>query len=266
MSDAPSGLGGPEGSPRRLGWWEILFAPLPHLRGKLALRLTIRTVLFLFRSRIRAIHGAERLNTAAAPVLFVANHSQRLEAVILPALLTFLGKGRNVHFFADWNFLVIPVLGWILSLNEPIVVVRKDLRPRFLNWIKPYYAAAADPMNRALLHLRLHEPVGIFLEGTANRARSCMLRGLTGGARLSLESGSTVIPIGIRFDPHPAGRPISDLEAFEIHVGEPLRPPRIPLPGRTDISAWHGRLCQSLSALSGKPWTAKNPRTRNEIE
>jgi 1-acyl-sn-glycerol-3-phosphate acyltransferase len=254
------------GTARRLGWREILTTPLPHLHGRWALRLTIRTVLLLFRSRIRGIHGAERLVDADLPALFVANHSQRLEAVILPALLAFLSRGRNVHFLADWNFLVIPGLGWILSLNEPIPVVRKDLRPRFLNVLKPLYQAAVDPMTQARLRLRLHEPVGLFPEGTANRNRNAMLRGLTGGARLSLETGTTVIPVGLRFAPAPASRPISDLEAFEVHIGEPLVPPDIPAPGRRDVAAWHARLFQALSILSGKNWSPDRPRTRHETE
>jgi 1-acyl-sn-glycerol-3-phosphate acyltransferase len=245
---------------------EILFRPLPHLHDRRALRWTIRLVLLAFRSRIRAVYGAERLASLSGAVVFAANHNQRLEAVILPALLTFLGRGRNVHFLADWNFIVIPVLGWILSLNEPIVVVRKDLRPRWLNFMRRWFDDVPPPMERAALLLRQHSRVGIFPEGTAHRDRNRMLRGLGGAARLSLECGATVVPVGLRFRSGPGLGPIRDLESFEVHIGEPLTPPDLPSPNRRDLLAWNARILGTISTLCGKAWSPENPRTRTDDE
>lgn len=239
---------------------------MPRLHDRPFLRFGVRLTLALFRSRIRAVHGVRHLASVSGPTLFVANHSQRPEAAILPAVLAILSRGRNVRFLADWNFLVIPGLGWFLALGEPIAVVRKDLRPRFLNFLKPLYSAAMPAVEQARLCLRLHEPVGIFPEGTVNRDRKALLRGLTGAAKLSLEAGATVIPVGIRFSSREDGRPISDFEPFEIHIGEPLRPPDVPHVGRSDIAAWHACIFRSLARLSGKSWSPENPRTQNETQ
>jgi 1-acyl-sn-glycerol-3-phosphate acyltransferase len=239
---------------------------MPRLHGSPLLRFAIRLTLAVFRSRIRGVHGTEILTKVAGPVLFVANHSQRPEAAILPAVLGLMSLGRNVHFLTDWNFLVIPGLGWFLSLNEPVVVVRKDLRPKFLNFIKPWFMAGQPAVEQARLRLRLHEPVGIFAEGTVNRRRDTLMRGLTGAAKLSLETGATVVPVGLRFAQRADGMPISDFEGFEIHIGEPLSPPDVPVPSRADIAAWHARIFRSLARLSGKNWSPDNPRTRNETE
>lgn len=245
---------------------DVWRAPLPWLHDRPFLRFGVRLTLAVFRSRVLAVHGAERLAHISGPTLFVANHSQRPEAAVLPAVLSVLSRGRNVHFLADWNFLVIPGLGWFLGLGEPIAVVRKDLRPRFLNFLKPLYSAGVPPMEQARLRLRLHEPVGIFPEGTVNRSRIDLMRGLTGAAKLSLETGATVVPVGIRFEARDDSRPISDFEPFEIHIGEPLAPPDVPEPARADVAGWHARIFRSLARLSGKNWSPENSRTRNETQ
>jgi len=43
--------------------------------------------------------------------VLVLNHSTKLEAVLLPALLMLLRGGHHLHFMADWNYRLIPGLG-----------------------------------------------------------------------------------------------------------------------------------------------------------
>jgi 1-acyl-sn-glycerol-3-phosphate acyltransferase len=98
--------------------------------------------------------------------------------------------------------------------------------------------------------------VGIYPEGTVNRDPRRLLAGRGGAARLSLETGAPIVPVGIRFPGAAPGAPISDRAAMEVHIGAPLRPPqRAPMSATPrEVRAWHAVVMREISRLSGKAW------------
>jgi 1-acyl-sn-glycerol-3-phosphate acyltransferase len=226
-------------------------------------RRVIRSVLFLFGSRILAVQGNETLRHVSGPLIIAANHTQRLEALVLPALISVVRGGEGIRFLADWNFLAVPVLGHILRTGEPIPVVRKSFRPRWLNFLKKRFRHEAPPFEQARAHLGRGGLVGIFPEATAHRRPDILLRGHSGAARLSLETGVPILPIGLRFPGHRGSGPVSDLEPFEVHVGQPLVPQQRDIDPES-VAEWHAQLMTSLSRLSGKSWQPNHPRTQRE--
>jgi len=259
---------------------ELWSQPLPHLQDRPVTRWTCRLVLSLFRHQLVSISGIEHIHPANDPFIVAINHSQRPEALLVPSWLVYFRRGRQVHFLSDWNFLMLPVIGQIMQLNEPIIVGRKSARPKWLNCLKPWLTDTRPAMDRATNELRRLRSIGIFPEGTVNRHPTRLLRGLSGTAKLSLETGLPIVPIGLKFPNHPANQPISDRNRFSIHIGPPLFPPYAHPPNaevRSQISsnptevasskaieAWHAVLMTELARLSGKHWSNQNPRTKNE--
>ena len=180
---------GPEarpGIPTRAALWRI---PLPHLADRPGTRLLCRTLLTVFHSHVRALRGLEHIGAANDPFLLVLNHSQRPEAILLPAWLCFHRGGRMVHFMADWNFLLIPGVAGIIRAHDPIVVTRKAARPQFLNRLRPRYTPELPPFAEAQRRLRAGRSIGLFPEGTTNRHPTRLLRGFHGAAISGLKPG-----------------------------------------------------------------------------
>lgn len=198
-----------------------------------------------------SIRGLEHVRPEADPFVLALNHSTRLEAVALPALLVYHRTGRRVHFLADWNFQMIPGIGLLYRRSGAIVVTRKSARPRFLNVLKPLYSYREPSHARALAHLRAGRSVGIFPEGTVNRDPERLLRGRLGAARLSLEAGVPVVPGGIRDVGGDPRRP-----RFELNFGPPLvpRPRTGEQVASADVRAWHATIMTEIARLSGKAW------------
>lgn len=242
--------------------------PLPYLIDRPVTALAMRTVVGCFGRQMRSIEGLEHVQAARDPFILALNHNQRPEAVLVPAWLGLLRGGRMIHFLIDWNFMLIPGLAALMRLNDPIVVVRKDARPRFLNVFKRHFLGPLPSHEEARVRLRQGCSVGLFPEGTINRDPERLLRGLSGAARLSLETGVPVVPVGIRFPNRPGNRRISDLDTMTLHVGEPLVPPGPsgPEPSGREVAAWHAAVMTALARLSGKSWSPRNPRTKNETE
>ncbi|MEN9678585.1 MAG: hypothetical protein RIS76_4481 [Verrucomicrobiota bacterium] len=237
---------------------EIWRRPLPHLDGKATTRLVCRTVLTLFHRQVLEFEGLEHISSDQDPFILALNHSQRPEAVLVPAWLCFHRGGRMVHFLADWNFQLVPGLAWLIRLHDPIHVVRKDARPRFLNRFKDRYRHLPPPFTEARRRLAEGRSIGLFPEGTVNRHPELLLRGQTGAARLAQEAGVPVIPGGIRFPRHRDGHPVGDREPFSVRFGAPIQP------GTTDPNAaeFHNRIMATLSTLSGKQWQPDARRTK----
>jgi len=170
----------------------------------------------------------------------------------MPAFLMLHRGGRLIHFLADWNVQLIPGVSLVYRRAGAIVVPRKPARPRFLNFFKPYLVDSVSPIERARRHLTAGQAIGIFPEGTVNRNRKELLAGRHGAARLSLETGVPIVPMGLRFPDAQGGR----LGAMEIHIGALLHPPNIetataPL---SVVRDWHAILMSEISLLSGKSW------------
>jgi 1-acyl-sn-glycerol-3-phosphate acyltransferase len=220
-------------------------------------RLLLRALALLATRHIVAVHGLEHVRPALDPFILVANHSTRREAVLVPALLFLHRGGRIVHFLADWNFQLIPGVGLIYSRAGVITITRKSARPRFLNILKPLYRQRLSTMERAAELLAAGRSVGVFPEGTANRDGSGLLRGRRGAARLSLETGVPVIPLGIRFPGVDPAGPIPRKTPMELHIGAPLRPPLAAsaAASSSEVGAWHSVIMSEIAQLSGRTWT-----------
>lgn len=106
--------------------------------------------------------------------------------------------------------------------------------------------------------------IGMFPEGKVNHDRRALLRGRRGAARLSLETGAPIVPVGIRFSDADATTPVPLGARMELHIGPALHPPREagPRASIADVSAWHGVLMKELALLSGKSWMGFNEETR----
>jgi 1-acyl-sn-glycerol-3-phosphate acyltransferase len=244
----------------------ILRTPLPHLAGDRVTRWLLRGIAASLRPLVVELRGAARIDLAHDPFILVANHSNRLEAMILPTLLFLLRGGRFIHFIADWNFMLVPGVGNLMRRGEVLTSTRKNARPRILNRLRRRHAPPQPPFERAVELLAAGRSVGVFPEGTANRDPQRLLRGRHGAARLSLQSGVPIVPVGIRFPFEPAGAPIRDFARLSIEIGEPLPPRRAPghaAPPLDAVRARHAEIMTALAALSGKAWH-HDTRTRDD--
>lgn len=248
-----------------LTWDFIRRAPLDYLADSRETRFWIRLLLGLFRSRIIELKGLHHIQEPGDPFILAPNHSQRLEALLLPAVLALHRRGKMVHFLTDWLVLLYPLINRIVLLNQPIIVTRKNAKVRWMNRFRRRYENPVSAFDQARECLAQRRPIALFPEGTMNRDRYRLLRGQTGVAQLSLSTGVPVVPVGIRFPRGRSGTPVRDLEPMIIEFGEPLVPPKLQKIGDPEVNEirdWHSQIMQAISGLSGKQWTPDNQRTR----
>jgi 1-acyl-sn-glycerol-3-phosphate acyltransferase len=212
----------------------------------------VRALALLARQQVVAVAGLEHVRAAHDPFILAINHSTRTESLLVPALLVLHRGGRLIHFFADWNYRLIPGIGLIYRRAQTITVTRKSAKPAFLNVLKPFYAAPPTALERARRHLANGHSIGIFPEGTVNRDPQWLLPGRRGAAYLSLATRAPIVPVGIRF-PGAAGR-IGDRAHMEVTIGAPMMPPRIHCrrPSFEELRRWHGAVMGEIGRLSGK--------------
>jgi 1-acyl-sn-glycerol-3-phosphate acyltransferase len=235
---------------------EALTTPYRHPPKRRATRWVIRATLCALGPFVERVEHADRLRRLDGPFVVVLNHSQPLEAFLVPALLAWLRGGRIIRFLADWNFMLLPPVYALYRSARVIPVTRKQARPRFLNALKDLVAPPPTGFECARRCLDQGQPVGVFVEGTTNPHPTRLLRGQRGAARLSLEAGVPALPIGLRFPHHHnPDAPISSTEALSVHVGTPLTPPAAPT-----LNDWHATLMQALATRSGSTWAWSHPR------
>ena len=234
---------------------EILRTPMPSQAGRPFARSVIRGLLLAFGGSIVRVCGLERIAAEHDPFILALNHSTKLEALFLPAFLLHTRAGQPLHFIADWNLKLVPGIAFIYRAGDVITLDRKPARPRFLNVLRPLLTDRVAAFTRAAERLGAGASVGIFPEGTTNRDPRRLLRGFSGAARLSLQSGVPVIPAGVRFPQHQYGTRIPELAPMEIEFGEPLVPPAKPNLTASAVRAWHGCVMHEIARLSGKTWS-----------
>lgn len=235
------------------GWsWR---QPLPSLDENGQLRWVLRLVLLTGGQLVRGVENAEALRRQPDPVIVALNHTTKLEALLVPALLMALRGGRVIHFLADWNFLLVPGVAALFRVGQVIPVNRKPARPAFLNRLRPRLCPATPAHELARSRLGAGASVGIFPEGTATGSPNRLQRGLRGAAQLALETGVPLLPVGLRHATRPGARRVGNFTPFTLHVGEPLSPPAAATrPDREAVLLLHARLMRELAALSGKEW------------
>lgn len=238
---------------------ELWQHPLPCLGA--GDRALLRAANYCLLHRITDIHGLEHVASSADPCIVALNHTTRIEALAIPALLAYSRQGRRIHFLADWNFQMIPGFGLLYRRAGAIVVSRKAAKPRFLNVLKPLYTPDQPPLVQARAHLEAGRSIGIFPEGTVNRDPARLLRGRLGAARLSLEASVPVIPGGIRISGGTPERPL-----IEVQFAAPLQPP--PRTGQLvtsrDVRGWHAVIMAEIARLSGKSWEQSPQEPRHD--
>lgn len=226
-------------------------------------RWLIQVLASLARRQVLSISGLEHIAARQDPFIVVLNHSTRLEALWVPALLMLHRDNRLIHFYADWNYRLLPIIGLIYRRAQTVTVTRKAAKPRFLNVFKPLYMRGPGALRAGLNLLAAGEPLGIFPEGTVNRDPAQLKPGHKGAAYLSLRSGAAIVPAGIRF-PDASGQ-IRDTAAMEVVIGAPMKPPRLARHIRSaDIDAWHEAIMKEIGRLSGKAWIG--PATASEAK
>lgn len=240
--------------------------PLQERRGT---RLINRTVVSLARRHLVGVEGMlESIHPDNDPFILVLNHNQRLESVLVPNILIFYRGGKLLHFMADWNFMLMPGVATLYRRSGVILVDRKDAKPKFLNVFKPLFKQETTAFQRAAVRLREGGSVGIFPEGTINRDPQRLMRGLPGAAKLALETGVKVVPVGIRFPLLKAAETIRDGAKMSLHIGASIPAPPVAdpsKPNRDEIRAFHAEIMSSLATLSGKSWHPEAQKRRKYV-
>jgi 1-acyl-sn-glycerol-3-phosphate acyltransferase len=230
----------------------VLSWPLPDL-GLLD-RTLARGVSLITRRCVLSIEGLEHIAPGRDPFILALNHGTRLEALLVPPFLFLLRHGERIHFMADWNFRLVPLIDLLYRRAGVITVTRKPARPRFLNVLKPLFTSAIPPAEQARQLLVAGRSVGVFPEGTVNRDSLRLRRGRPGAAQLSLETGVPVVPVGLRYPAVPRGAAVPEGSPMAIDIGAPMVPPAAGKPTYAAIWAWHGQIMTAIARLSGKSW------------
>jgi 1-acyl-sn-glycerol-3-phosphate acyltransferase len=218
-------------------------------------RVFLRIVLWLARNRIR-VEGAEHL-PARDPVLLALNHLNAFEALVVPLLLISLRGQRKIAFVSDWMYFHVPIFGWALRRSGAIPVWTKPAKVPGLHWLRP--TRRASPLKIAAERLAAGKAVALYPEGRRNTDPKQLLPGRPGLARLALETGVCIVPVGVDYAGREAGLPPPAFPHLTVRIGEPLtvekeraalaQQPKSRQPIEDRLTA---RIMQTISALSGK--------------
>lgn len=162
----------------------------------------------------------------------VANHTLTTDTFVLPKVFP-----EKLHFLVQSELFTLPIAGKVLALADQI--------PVFTGRGQEALAAACEKLSQG-------KNIALFPEGILNHGNG-LQRAHTGAARLAIQSGVPLVPIGI-FSPskfvHPIrshlfGRPTLGGWQFGgpcfVHIGEPLHP---------SIGEYAENLANAASALT----------------
>jgi 1-acyl-sn-glycerol-3-phosphate acyltransferase len=115
-------------------------------------------------------------------VIFVVNHISNVDPLAVGQFLAF--SGRWPRFLAKSSLFDVPIVGRVLRACGQIPVQRQS-------------PAAADALAAAVHAVELGQAVTVYPEGTITRDPGLWpMAGRTGAARICLQTGCPVIPIG----------------------------------------------------------------------
>jgi 1-acyl-sn-glycerol-3-phosphate acyltransferase len=156
------------------------------------------------------VEGRENLPTRG-PVILASNHRSFLDSIFIPAIVR-----RRVTFVAKAEYFDDPKTAWFFRGVGQIPVRREggSAGERAL-------AAATEVLNDGGVF-------GIYPEGTRTRD-GYLHRGHTGVARLSLRTGTAIVPVGLigTDEVQPVDKKMPRLfRRVTVRFGEPLEPER----------------------------------------
>lgn len=163
------------------------------------------------------VTGAETLDPAGGPFVFVANHMSALETQILPSILH---AAAPCTFVVKPSLLRLPVFGPVLRAFDPIVVTRADPR---------------DDLRRVVDGgtARLRNGVSVIVFPQGHRSPEFRRRDFNSiGMRLARAAGVPMIPIALETATWAQGRLISEVGWIEpaLPVRFAIGPP-VPVDG-----------------------------------
>jgi len=196
---------------------QTLFRPLPYLSFRKALLLRLLMVPNLFLNRATGLENLPQSGSA----IYVFNHNNALESLLVPVFLMFHLGGRTVSFVIDWMYGKIPVLGWLMRLTDPLYVYHKRSTIPLIERRRP---ALPSPgvVERCCRRLEEGGSIGIFPEGKRNPHPERLARAKPGIGHIVLQSGKPVIPVGIDFPVRRQKGRIPVFGRMVLTVGTPL--------------------------------------------
>lgn len=190
----------------------------------------------LLRLRFRPkVTGAEHI-PASGPVLLASNHLAGLDTILIPSFST-----RKVQFLAKESLFRRGVAGWFFRQIGAIPVHRHAGSA----------AQAALDAGRAVL--ADGQVFAVFPEGSRSRDGR-LHRGRAGAAWMALETGATVVPVGLigtnRRLPDPRS---GQVPRVEVRFGEPvLLADLAGLPAGRARRVATERIMEAIHALTGQ--------------
>lgn len=183
-------------------------------------RLLVRSILGFFGCFLKVDNEAV-LRTTPDPVIFVFNHNNYWETLVVSSYLLSQRTGKKLAFLSDWMFGRLPVFSWFLKRIDPIYTYRKNARFAFLN--KCQQKADGQAVCQACLErLRNRQSLGIFPEGTRNKNPHQLKRGRKGVGEIALRSGVPVLPVGIASSQRPDHYHLPFFNPLILKFGSPL--------------------------------------------
>jgi 1-acyl-sn-glycerol-3-phosphate acyltransferase len=164
---------------------------------------------------IQKVHIAGRENITNGPKIIVANHALASDGFLLPFIFP-----EKIHFLIQEDVFSLPIIGKILALADQIPVVS---------------GRGMEALETAKEMLAQGATIALFPEGKLNAGKKT-LRAFGGAARLALDSGAPLLPIGFytppqyvkSIDPHVHGRDTTGAWQFGgpsyIAIGDTWRP------------------------------------------
>ena len=185
----------------------------PHSFGQAWFQLG-RTIASLYASLFYDLNIHYKTVLPPGPKILVANHPSTVD----PILLTLVVPEQTCILITERLFKV-PLVGRSLRWTGHIEVLVENGRPA---------------MEEGLRFLARGRTLGVFPEGVISPPEGGCARHHTGAARLALQSGVPVIPVGIALEPHrlwrreTTVRNLTDTAAwyfsgpYAITVGQPV--------------------------------------------
>ncbi len=223
-------------------------------------------------------YGLENLSGSGSACIYVFNHNNSLEVLMVPALLMYHLGGSSISFVIDWMYGKVPILGSLMNLIDPVYVYHKRSTLSWIEAIRPA-APSANTIERCSEKLRSGRSIGIFPEGKRNRDPEILVRGKSGVGHIALQSGAPVIPVGIDFISRINRGKIPVLGRTIVRIGQPImfwqqsEAYRALMPSLSSCSRQHTERNQMaaeitheimlcLAELSGKRYSEPSPPNR----